>query len=238
MGRLGIVGGHSLLGSQFGADAIGLDVPVRDNEQITVLDIGDYVFLQRHGGCEYRPPHRIDHVANMLALRAVGCDRVLALGSVGGLRSDQSIGDVVAPDDFIALDHVVSAFDDARGHRVPGFDQPWRRSVVDAWNNHTGTPVVEEHCTYWQTTGPRFETPAEIRFLAHFADIVGMTIASECNIAGELGLAYAAICVIDNMANGLNDDSLTLDEFETGKAGNRDRVIGSLQKVARALVTG
>ena len=30
-----------------------------------------------------------------------------------------------------------------------------------------------------------------------------MTIASECIVAGELGLAYAAVCVVDNLANGI-----------------------------------
>ena len=28
-------------------------------------------------------------------------------------------------------------------------------------------------------------------------------MASECIVAGELGLAYAAICVVDNLANGI-----------------------------------
>jgi 5'-methylthioadenosine phosphorylase len=36
-----------------------------------------------------------------------------------------------------------------------------------------------------------------------FADCVGMTIASEATVARELGLAYAALCTLDNHANGL-----------------------------------
>ena len=39
--------------------------------------------------------------------------------------------------------------------------------------------------------------------MAAHADVVGMTIASECIVAGELGLAYAAVCVVDNLANGI-----------------------------------
>lgn len=233
-GRLGIVGGHSLLGSSFGADGTTLDVAIDGSVSGTLLGGHEYVFLQRHGASDYRPPHRIDHTANFRALQAAGCDRVLAVGSVGGLRAEQSIGDVLAPDDFIALDHVVSMFDDGRGHRVPSFDASWRRTVIDAWNDSTLVNVVED-CTYWQTSGPRFETPAEVQLLAHFADVVGMTIASECIIAGELGIRYAAICVIDNLANGLQDDALTLDEFEAGKAANRQHVIESLEHAAKTL---
>ena len=28
-------------------------------------------------------------------------------------------------------------------------------------------------------------------------------MASECVVAGELGLAYASVCVVDNLASGL-----------------------------------
>ena len=62
---------------------------------------------------------------------------------------------------------------------------------------------------YWQAFGPRFETPAEIRLIAQYADVVGMTMASECIVAGELGLSYAAVCIVDNLANGLGDQPLT-----------------------------
>jgi purine nucleoside phosphorylase len=70
---------------------------------------------------------------------------------------------------------------------------------------------------YWQTIGPRFETPAEIRMIAPHADLVGMTIASECVIAGELGLEYAAICVVDNLANGLAEGQLSVIEMEADR---------------------
>ena len=63
----------------------------------------DAVYLQRHGDARYVLPHRIDHLANMRSLAEAGCDRVLALGSVGGLRRELVPGTFVCPDDFIAL---------------------------------------------------------------------------------------------------------------------------------------
>jgi len=53
-----------------------------------------------------------------------------------------------------------------------------------------------------QTHGPRFETAAEIRQVAGFADVVGMTCAHEATLCKELALPYALVCVVDNMANG------------------------------------
>ena len=79
------------------------------------VSLPDAVFLQRHGADRYVLPHRIDHVANMRSLAEAGCDRVLALGSVGGLRPELGAGTFVCPDDFIALGSGPVAFDDERG---------------------------------------------------------------------------------------------------------------------------
>jgi 5'-methylthioadenosine phosphorylase len=44
--------------------------------------------VQRHGRRRDRPPHRINHPANLWALRSLGARQVLALGSTGCLRAD------------------------------------------------------------------------------------------------------------------------------------------------------
>ena len=88
---------------------------------------------------------------------------------------------------------------------------------------------------YAQTRGPRFETPAEVRALTRVADLVGMTVASECILATEVGLPYAAVCVVDNLANGLGDERLTIEEFQAGVASNRARLIANLDAVIPAL---
>ena len=172
-------------------------------------------------------PHRIDHVANMRALAEAGCDRVLALGSVGGLRPELGPGTFVCPDDFIALTATpLSALEGAAAHGLAGFDPEWRRRVFEAFAE-TGVEA-RDGGVYWQTQGPRLETPAEIRVIAPQADVIGMTIASECSAAGDLGLRYAAVCVVDNLANGIGDDDLTIEELERGREGNRTRLVEAL----------
>lgn len=56
---------------------------------------------------------------------------------------------------------------------------------------------------YFQTSGPRLETRAEINFMKNYADIVGMCMASEATLAKELGLRYANISTVDNYAHGI-----------------------------------
>jgi 5'-methylthioadenosine phosphorylase len=229
-GALAIVGGNSLLGSQYGAGAPELTVD-DGTRPVVVRDLGDAYLLQRHGWGAYTPPHLVDHVTNLKALAALGCDRVLAINSSGALRDDFGVGSFLLADDFIALGALPSVFDDERGHRVPGFDLAWRSEILDTWHDATEVPL-HDGGVYWQATGPRLETVAEIRVFAQHADVVGLTMASECTVAGELGLRYASVCAVDNLANGVGEHGLTWNEFEAG----RDASQPVLEKVLGALV--
>jgi len=207
-GRLAVVAGSSLL----------------DRPRPTAAHAA--LWTQRHDADGFLLAHRIDHRANARGWAEAGCDRVLAISSVGGLRPELGPGTHLAPDDFIALGPIESAFDDARAHLVPGFEPDWRRRVVEAWSC-SGAKLVDGG-VYWQTRGPRLETPAEIRLIAEHAHVVGMTLASEAVACAELGLAYAAICVVDNLANGVSGRRLSIAELEAGRAANEAELVRAL----------
>jgi len=231
MPRLAVAAGHTLLGTAFAANAQRVDVPTPWGP-VPLLDAGDFVYLQRHGLDEYRAPHAIDNGANLTALREADCDRVLALGSVGSMRQELAVGAFVAPDDFI-LPRRATLYDDHRGHLMPGFDMEWRAVLIGAFAA-AGLPV-RDGGVYWEAPGPRFETPAEIRMMARDADLVGMTIAGEAVIAAELGLHYAAVCNVDNLANGIEATPLTFEDYDAGKAANRERAQHALAQIVPGL---
>jgi 5'-methylthioadenosine phosphorylase len=233
VGRLAVAVGHTLLGADPPQGAARRDVATPWG-QVAVIDAGDHLLLQRHGVDRYVAPHAIEHRANLAALATLGADRVLAVGSAGALRPEIAVGTFVAPDEFIALQLGISTSDGAIGHRVPGFDPGWRRSVVDAWAASAEGGLTDGG-TYWQAIGPRFETRAEIALVRERADVIGMTLAAECVVAGELGLAYAAVCAIDNLANGVGPSALTLSEYEEGREKTRHRVLDALGEVVPAL---
>ena len=232
MGRLAIVGKERTLGAPRGSRVATADL---GGVPVALVDCGEHVMLYRHGFDEYVPPHRIDHPVHMRALADLGCDRVLAISSVGSLRVDLPVGSILVPDDFIALDQPpVVAVEHQGQHVVPGFDAEWRARVLDAWTSCAAASPVDRG-VYWQANGPRFETPAEIRLIAAYADIIGMTIAAESIIAGELGLPYAAVCVVDNLANGLDADLLTREDYERGQAANQPTLLEVLDEVIGVL---
>jgi 5'-methylthioadenosine phosphorylase len=234
--RLGVVLGSGPLGALLeGARPLDLVTPwgpalLFENEHA--------VLLRRHGNAEHGhqvPAHRVDHHRNIAALCAAGCDRVLATSSVGTLRR-WPVGSLLAPFDFYAPQANPSFHDDIAGYTIPGFDAAWRDVVLATWAA-AGSSSLLDGGVYAQTTGPRFETPAEVRALAAHADVVGMTVASELILAAEAGLAYAAVCSVDNIANGLADERLTLEDVVLGAEANRERLVSDLQAVVPLLAS-
>jgi 5'-methylthioadenosine phosphorylase len=67
--------------------------------------------------------------------------------------------------------------------------------------------------------------------MAAHADLVGMTIASECVVAAELGLPYAALCMVDNLANGIGERRLSLAELEADREANAIRLAEALDSL-------
>jgi len=199
---------------------------------VEALDRGEVLLLNRHGMDERTPVHLVDHAANMTAL-AIECDQVLAIGSCGSLRTDLLPGAVLLLNDVFAPWTTDSIFADARAESLPGFDAPWRASVLDAWAA-TGEPVIDGG-TYVHSPGPRFETPAEVRFYAVVGDVVGMTLGAEMVVAREAGLAYAAVVMVDNMASGLAAEPLTMEQFEAAVARNRDELWTGVSATVGAL---
>ncbi|HEX2161477.1 MAG TPA: MTAP family purine nucleoside phosphorylase [Thermoleophilaceae bacterium] len=223
MGRLGVILGSNAV-ARGGA------------EIVAAVESAGAVALRRHGRDSYVLPHLIDHGANLRSLAEAGCDRVLALGSVGSLRPEIGVGSLVCPDDFIALQLLTTTLDDARAHTMPGFDRDWRSEALAAWQG-AGAAPLRDGGVYRQANGPRFETPAEIRLIAMHAQLVGMTLAAECVVAAEIGLPYAAVCIVDNMANGIGARPLGTEELERDRAANaatlREALAAALPRLVR-----
>ncbi len=68
---------------------------------------------------------------------------------------------------------VSSGLSDERSHIAPCYDEELRSLLLRVVGNQAKSGV------YVQTRGPRFETRAEVRFLATLGDVVGMTGADE-----------------------------------------------------------
>ena len=187
-------------------------------------------FIPRHGNNprHYILPHEINHQANMKVFKDLGVMEVVGIYSTGSLKKELEPRMIVAPDDYIAVSGTPTVAHGKALHITPRLSDETRTQLINA--AHDCEIGVVDGGVYWQTTGPRFETRAEIRMMSQFADLVGMTMASEAITAQELGLSFAALCSVDNYGHGLVEKSLTLEEILWNARQNTDAILKILTR--------
>jgi 5'-methylthioadenosine phosphorylase len=229
---VGIIGGTILLERQALADARSqtLETPYGTAD----LDLGSLggrpvALVQRHGRKRDRPPHRINHAANLAALASLGVRDVLALASTGALKPELDLPALMVPHDYINF-FDTTIFDDRLVHVTPGFDPRLRQLLIEEARRVSGLPVYDQG-VYFQLRGPRLDTRAEVAFCGTMADCVGMTVGSEATIARELDLRYAVLCTLDNHAHGVRQQSVRQQDIQSSATRNADACLAVLQAV-------
>ena len=221
---LGIIGGTSLLYARLpDLEKRVVHTPYGNSEVMG----GEFALLLRHQ--RNSPPHRINYRSHLSALALLGVDRLVVLGSSGSLKREIPPGSMVIPTDYFSSAYVPTLHDHAICHVHPGFSPELSNRLKEI------VPEAIFGGTYVQTLGPRIETVAEVRALALCGDIVGMTLASEATLAVELGMEVAALCTIDNYANGLSDELLTYERIVECSARHKERTEAIVSRIIREL---
>lgn len=201
----------------------------------------EIVFLARHGYGHTIAPHEINYRANIWALSQVEVDGIVAIASVGGIRSDLMPGHLMIPDQIIDYTHGRGAtFFEGQEEPVQHIDFTWPydnalRTALAHAANSINEEVVSGGC-YACTQGPRLETAAEIKRLARDgADIVGMTGMPEASLARELGIPYAHLALVVNQAAGVGDSALEISHAEITRTvqDGMGRVLGILKSLVQ-----
>jgi len=205
--KIGIIGGSGLDNPdilEHPAD-IELDTPYgKPNSTLRQGTIKGrpVVLLARHGREHTAPPTYVNYRADIWALKKAGCTHILATTAVGSLRAEIGRGDLVVLDQFIDFTRRrdVSFYERFEPHTpvhtpmADPFDEGLRARLIGACakfgyvHHPRGTVVTIE--------GARFSTRAESNmFRLWGADVVNMSIATECILAAEAGIPYAAVAM-------------------------------------------
>lgn len=156
---------------------------------------------------QYKLAHEYNTPANLAAFKSLGISEIIGVHSSGSLRPSLAPGMMIIPDDWINFHSSITTIAGQRVHLTPSFSRRVRQNLINAaWKAQIR---FENGGIYWQTAGPRLETKAEIKLMSNFADVVGMGMADEASLAQEMELEYAAVCSVDNYANGLGAPALT-----------------------------
>jgi len=186
-----------------------------------VLGSEEVLFLPRHGRNHTTPPHAINYRAQMAALKKEGITYVYALATSGSMDLAIPEGSIVVIEDFLDFTTSrVKTFFDVSEQKVAHTDMsdPYCRNLRSLFVQTAKEEGVsiKSGGIYVCTEGPRFEGKAEIAMLQKMGGtLVGMTGIPEVFLAKELGLCYAAIGLISNMACGIRGENLA--QIDHGK---------------------
>lgn len=209
----------------------------------TTLEGCSLLSLARHGDDHSIPPHAINYRANLMALKELGADTVIALNTVGVISDVRQSGEIAIPDQILdytwGREHTI--FDGVDGvvehlEFTEPFSAELRKQLLAA-ADAAGLDCYDGG-VYAATQGPRLETAAEVdRLERDGADYVGMTAMPEAAIALELGLNYACLSLIVNRAAGRGDTPIH-EDVESSTLSARTQAVSLLQQFFKRAQSG
>ncbi len=159
----------------------------------------EIAFLQRHGKGHKIPPHRINYRANIYALHSIGVEKIIGVSAVGSLKENIKPGDLAIVSQFIDFTkkREYTFYDGPKVVHISMAD-PFSEDINNILYNRAMNLGYRIHrdVTYICIEGPRFSTRAESRMFRNFADIIGMTLVPEINLARELGICYSTLATV------------------------------------------
>ena len=164
----------------------------------------------------YKPQ---DVVLPIRLMKLMGAKVLFLTNAAGGINRSFNAGDFMLITDQISMSvpsPLIGENIDELGVRFPDMSEGYSRRLRKIIENSAVTAGVPlRKGVYIQTTGPQYETPAEIRAYERLgADAVGMSTAIEAIAARHAGMEICGISCISNLAAGISVNPLTHAEVQ------------------------
>lgn len=164
----------------------------------------------------YKPQ---DVVLPIRLMKLMGAKVLFLTNATGGINRSFNAGDFMLITDQISMSvpsPLIGENIDELGVRFPDMSEVYSRRLRKIIENSAVTAGVPlRRGVYIQTTGPQYETPAEIRAYERLgADAVGMSTAIEAIAARHAGMEICGISCISNLAAGISVNPLTHAEVQ------------------------
>ena len=222
--EIGIFGGTGIYDSGLLEDAkeITLDTPYgKTSDSITVgtFQGRNIAFLPRHGKKHSIPPHMINFRANIWAFKELGVKRIIAPSAVGSLKEEIKPSHFALPSQFLDFTKSREGSFSKDGKVIHisvanPFCPELQNVVVKTATEQNVT--IHKDCTYVCIEGPRFSTKAESKFFRSAgADIIGMTLVPECQLAREAQMCYVSVSTVTDYDVWAEKSVTAKEVFET-----------------------
>ncbi len=147
-------------------------------------------------------------------LRKLGCEILLTTNAVGSLRVEHGPGNLMVIEDHINFtfqNPLIGPNDEEFGERFVSMDNAYDSELrTNLLSIAKKLNIPMSSGVYVATSGPTFETHAEIRMYKMMGGhAVGMSTVPETILARHCGLKVASVCAITNLGAGLSTEVLS-----------------------------
>ncbi len=179
------------------------------NGKNTVMMQGRYHFYEGYSMQTVTYPIKI--------LKKLGIKTLIITNAAGAVNENFTPGDLMLITDhinFMGTNPLIGKNDDTLGVRFPDMSEVYSKKLINlAQETAERLKIKYQKGVYAATTGPSYETPAEIRmFRLLGASAVGMSTVPEAIIANYCGLNVLGISCLTNYAAGVSNNPLNHEE--------------------------
>ena len=203
--------------------------------------IGDVPAVVMKGRVHYYEGYPMEDVVLPTRLmKRMGIEVLFLTNAAGGINRGFRVGDFMMITDQISSfvpSPLIGENVSELGDRFPDMTHVYDEEVR-GWIEETAREedIPLQKGVYLQTTGPNFESPAEIRMYGLLgADAVGMSTACEAIAARHAGVRVCGISCISNMASGISEEELShldVQSVADQRSGEFERLVTkSIEKI-------
>lgn len=207
--------------------------------------IGSLPVVVMKGRVHYYEGYKMEDVVLPTRLmKMMGIEVLFLTNAAGGINRAFHVGDFMMITDQISSfvpSPLIGENVSELGERFPDmthvYDIELMKLIAETAKEEQ---IALQSGVYLQTTGPNFESPAEIRMYSVLgADAVGMSTACEAIAARHAGIRVCGISCISNMASGISEEELShldVQSVADKRAGEFERLVTkSLEKIGAHL---
>lgn len=173
--------------------------------------LGGKKVLALQGRFHYYEGYAMDEVTfPVRVMSMLGTESIIVTNAAGGVNQNFAPGDLMLITDHInsfGTNPLIGPNDDKFGPRFPdltqAYDSDYQKLVKEVASELN---LTLQEGIYYGTTGPTYETPAEVRMIQTVGgDAVGMSTVPEVIVARHAGMRVIGISCISNLAAGMGE---------------------------------
>lgn len=186
--------------------------------QLVFAEINGKKVVMMQGRNHFYEGHSMQEITYPIkVMKKLGVKTLIITNAAGAINKSYRPGDLMVITDHINMmgtNPLIGPNDEEFGTRFPDMSDIYNKDLVKIVDGVARALKIDvKHGVYVASTGPSYETPAEIKMARYMGgDAAGMSTVPEAIVANYCGMKVIGISCISNFASGVSTKKLSHEE--------------------------